>query len=68
MFPPVDKTSSPPSVHVYMLAQHGVPLLETIWLEDLAKDKVYKFAFFASTLKLKGATASPIRPFAMPIK
>jgi putative transposase len=33
------------SVHAYAFAERGVCLLELAWLEDLAKDKVYEFAF-----------------------
>ena len=43
-------------------------LLELVWLEDLAKDRVYEFLFIASPLKLRGATASPLRPIAIPIR
>lgn len=35
---------------------------------QLAKDQVYEFLFIASPLKLRGATASPLRPIAIPIK
>jgi len=56
------------SVHTYVFAERGVPLLELVWLEDLAKDKVYEFAFIAAPLKLRGATGSPTRPLALPIR
>jgi kynurenine formamidase len=55
-------------LHSYLLAEQGVSLIEVIWLEDLAKDRVYEFLFIASPLKLRGATASPIRPLAIPIQ
>ena len=54
-------------VHTYLQAERGVSLLEALWLEDLSKDKVYEFLFIASPLKLRGGTASPIRPLAIPI-
>lgn len=56
------------SVHTYVFAERGVCLLELVWLEDLAKDKVYEFAFIAAPLKLRGATGSPIRPLALPLR
>lgn len=56
------------SVHIYAFAERGVCLLEIVWLEDLAKDKVYEFAFIAAPIKLRGATGSPIRPLALPIR
>ncbi|HYX38892.1 MAG TPA: cyclase family protein [Oligoflexus sp.] len=55
-------------LHTYLLAQKGAPILELVYLEDLAKDKVYEFAFIAGSLKLKGADAAPVRPIAIPIK
>jgi len=56
------------SVHAYVFAERGVCLLELVWLEDLAKDKVYEFAFIAAPLKLRGATGAPARPLALPLR
>ena len=55
-------------VHNYVLAERGVTLLEKVWLEDLAKDGVYEFAFIAAPIKFKGATGSPLRPLALPVR
>lgn len=55
-------------VHTYLQAERGVSLLEAVWLEDLARDQVYEFLFIAAPLKLRGATASPIRPLAIAIQ
>ena len=55
-------------VHTYLLVERGVSLLEALWLEDLAKDKVYEFLFIASPLKIRGGTASPVRPMAISIQ
>jgi kynurenine formamidase len=55
-------------VHTYLLAERGVSLLEVVWLEDLAKDRVHEFLFIAAPLKLRGATGSPLRPLAIPIQ
>jgi kynurenine formamidase len=65
-FPSKDPENFVP-VHSYLQAERGVSLLEALWLEDLSKDKVYEFLFIASPLKLRGGTASPIRPLAIPI-
>jgi kynurenine formamidase len=54
-------------VHSYLLVEKGVSLLELVWLEDLAKDGVYEFLFMGSPLKLRGASASPLRPIAIPV-
>jgi kynurenine formamidase len=66
-FPSKDPKNFVP-VHTYLFAERGVSLLEALWLEDLAKDKVYEFLFIASPLKMRGATASPIRPLAISIQ
>ena len=55
-------------VHSYLLAQQGVPILELVQLEQLAKDGVYEFAFLGGSLKLRGSDAAPIRPLALPFK
>ncbi|MBO0800626.1 MAG: cyclase family protein, partial [Blastocatellia bacterium] len=55
-------------LHSYLFAERGVSIMEVLWLEDLAKDQVYEFLFIAAPLKLRGATASPIRPLAIPIQ
>jgi kynurenine formamidase len=65
-FPSTDKANFAP-MHTYLLGQRGVSFLEVLWLEDLAKDKVYEFVFIASALKLRGASGSPVRPLAIPI-
>jgi len=54
-------------IHTYLLAQHGVPILELVNLEALAEDRVYEFAFVGASLKLRGADAAPIRPIAFPV-
>jgi kynurenine formamidase len=52
-------------VHVHLLVESGIHIIECLNLEALAADRIYGFAFVASPLKLRGATASPIRPFAL---
>jgi kynurenine formamidase len=51
-----------------VFAERGVCLLELAWLEELAKDNVYEFAFIAAPLKLRGATGAPARPLALPLR
>lgn len=55
-------------LHTYLLAQHGVPIMELVYLEDLAHDEVYEFAFIGASLKLRGADAAPMRPIALPVR
>ena len=52
-------------VHQLFLAKHGIYNLENIITADLAKDKVYQFAFVFTPLRLKGATGSPGNPIAI---
>lgn len=55
-------------VHSYMFATAGAPIIESLWLEDLSEAKVYEIAFLGGPLKLTGATGSPMRPMALPLK
>lgn len=66
-FPSRDPRNFAP-VHSYLIAERGVSIVEVLWLEELAKDEVYEFLFIAAPLKLRGATGSPIRPVALPIR
>ncbi|MBA2450723.1 MAG: cyclase family protein [Chloroflexi bacterium] len=62
---PPDGTSWIP-VHHYLLPMQGVHILEYQNQEDLAADRVYKFAYFLGVNKIKGATAgTALRPFAI---
>jgi len=56
------------SVHTYLLAEAGVPIIEVVNLEELAADHTYTFAFIGACLRLRGATGSPIRPMAIPFR
>ncbi|TDK41358.1 cyclase family protein [Antarcticimicrobium luteum] len=55
-------------VHTYLLAQQGVPIMELVYLEELAAEGLHEFAFIGGSLKLRGADAAPMRPVALPIK
>ena len=66
-FPPEREDNWVP-VHTYLLAEKGVMFIEQMFLEELAKDEIYQFAFVAASLKLRGASGSPMRPLAIPVK
>ena len=53
-------------VHCYLFSVVGVVIIEVLMLEELAREKVYEFAFFGAPLRLRGSTGSPMRPFAIP--
>ena len=54
-------------LHTYLLAQQGTPIIELAYLEELATDGTYEFAFIGGALKLRGADAAPLRPVALPL-
>ena len=55
-------------LHTYLLAQQGAPIIELIALDELARDKVYEFAFIGGPLKIRGGDAAPLRPIALPVR
>jgi kynurenine formamidase len=66
-FPVVEKDNWIP-VHSYLLAEKGVPIMEVVNLEELARDRIYEFAFIGASLKLRGASGAPMRPLAFPLR
>ena len=52
-------------VHGLLLVEHGIHIIETLQLEDLARDEVAEHLFVAAPLKLVGGTGSPLRPLAL---
>jgi kynurenine formamidase len=52
-------------VHVHLLVESGIHIVECLNLEALAAARVFSFAFVAAPLKIQGATGSPIRPLAL---
>jgi kynurenine formamidase len=62
----LEKTPTPNlPVHVILLYENGIHIIEAMNLEELARDRVYEFLFFTSPLKIRGGTASPVRPVAV---
>jgi kynurenine formamidase len=53
------------SVHIELLVNLGVPLLEHMFLGDLAHDHVHEFLFVAAPLPVTGAAGSPLNPVAI---
>ena len=54
-------------LHTYLLAEQGTPIIELVNLEELARDRIYEFAFIGGSLRLRGADAAPLRPIAFPL-
>ena len=65
-FPP-ERADNWVPVHTYLLAEKGMMFIEQMNLEPLAEDRVFEFAFIASSLKLRGASGAPMRPIALPV-
>jgi kynurenine formamidase len=62
---PPENKERPFEVHQLLLVRNGVYNLENLDLEELARDKVYEFAFVFAPLRLKGASGSPGNPVAV---
>lgn len=60
---PATNTTLP--AHVILLVRSGIHIVENLWLEELARDRVREFVFVCLPLKLRGATGSPVRPIAI---
>jgi kynurenine formamidase len=52
-------------VHVHLLVESGIHIIECLNLEELAQSNVREFLFVALPLKIEGATGSPVRPVAV---
>jgi kynurenine formamidase len=55
----------PQPVHRRLIRELGIPLLEWVYLEELAARQVFEFLFICVPLPIRGATGSPIRPLAI---
>jgi len=51
--------------HRVLLVEHGIYIIETMVLDQLARDGIHEFCFVLSPLPLFGATGSPVRPLAV---
>jgi kynurenine formamidase len=51
--------------HLLLLVRAGIPIIENLNLEELARARIHEFAFICLPLKMRGATGSPVRPIAI---
>lgn len=51
-------------VHVHLLVEKGISIMEAMNLKPLADLGVHRFFFVAAPLSIRGGTGSPIRPLA----
>lgn len=52
-------------VHIHLLVESGIYIIECLNLEQLAAERIFEFVFVAAPLKIRGGTGSPIRAFAL---
>lgn len=52
-------------VHVELIRNNGVYLMEYVNLEELSRDGVHEFLFVAAPLKIMGGVGSPLNPLAV---
>lgn len=52
-------------VHLHLLVEKGIHIIEALDLEQLARDGVTEFLFVAAPLKIRGGTGSPVRALAL---
>lgn len=64
-FEVMDKRNITMEVHVILIAQCGIHLIENLDLEELARQVKREFAFIGLPLRITGATGSPLRPLAL---
>ena len=55
----------PQPVHVHLMVESGIYLIEWVWLEDLSEAGIGEFLFLCLPLKIQGATGSLVRPVAV---
>lgn len=60
-----EKVPSNMPVHVHLLVESGIHIIEALNLEQLAAERVYEFLFVGIPMKIRGATGSPVRPIAL---
>jgi len=56
---------NPQPVHTALLIQNGVYIMESLDLEELARQRIYEFLFVALPVKIRGATGSMVDPVAV---
>jgi len=57
--------SNPQPVHTHLLIENGIYIMESLYLEEVARERIYEFLFVALPTKVTGATGSMIDPAAV---
>jgi kynurenine formamidase len=56
---------NPHPVHIALLVERGIFIIEMVDCEELARDRVYEFCFVCLPVSIRGATGSMVRPVAL---
>ncbi len=56
---------NPHPVHIALLRERGIFIIEMVNCEELARDRVHEFCFVCLPLSIRGATGSMVRPVAL---
>ncbi|MBV9940854.1 MAG: cyclase family protein [Solirubrobacterales bacterium] len=62
---PSTVAGNPHPVHIALLNERGIFIIEMVDCEELARDRVYEFCFVCLPLAIRGATGSMVRPVAL---
>jgi kynurenine formamidase len=62
---PSGRPGDPQPVHRTLIFERGIPILEWVNQEELARDQVFEFLFVCLPLTVRGATGSLVRPLAI---
>jgi kynurenine formamidase len=57
--------ANPQPVHTLLLIENGIYLFESVYLEEISREKVHEFLFLALPLKIEGTTGSMLDPLAV---
>lgn len=57
--------ANPQPVHTKLLIENGIYLMESVYLEEIGRDRIYEFLFVMLPLKVRGATGSMVDPLAV---
>jgi kynurenine formamidase len=68
--PPIDGTPGTPAfqvfpVHMILIPDHGINIIENYFLEELSEKDEYEFLLVVPPLKIRGGTGSALRSFAL---
>lgn len=62
---PSSTPGNPHPVHLALMAERGIYILEMLDLDEIARDRLYEFLFICLPLRIRGATGSMVRPVAV---